>query len=246
MEPEPVVLPNGRLYGIERLRRLNERVSGPENRSGYGGSGGKRGGGGGGGGHGGQGGGRGAAGFPSVGRVVSTSLSFGPSENQAARDATGAGSGNRDIEMAYAAGYDEEDEAGDSPPADPTFGGRLPLPDINNDDNNDDDDDDDDDDDNDDDDEGGAGGGERGGRTRVDEEQDMLAALARGNATAHQHQYDYDSIDGDDDDGGDGMSLDGGVEGEEEGVPGGRGRLRDPMAPREWFEWRDVRKVFIM
>lgn len=36
-----------------------------------------------------------------------------------------------------------------------------------------------------------------------------------------------------------------GLESEEEGVPGGRGRVRDPMTG-EWFEWRDVRKVYIM
>jgi macrophage erythroblast attacher len=36
------------------------------------------------------------------------------------------------------------------------------------------------------------------------------------------------------------------VEHEEDSVPGGRGSVKDPMPPGEWFEWRDVRKVFIM
>jgi len=198
VEAEPVVLPNGRLYGIERLRRLNDRVGSASAGGGRGVDG-----------TAGAAAGRGATGSLSGGRVV-----FTGGTNTNARRAP-------DIEMAYAAGYTEEDEAGD--------------------DDDDDDDRFDDDDDND---------------IQDDDNRDARQeeADAAQRAVAYQrhialHGYEYDSLDGDGDgdDDDDGMSLDGnGVGREEEGVPGGRGRLRDPMPPREWFEWRDVRKVFIM
>jgi len=138
VEAEPVMLPNGRIYGLERLRRLNEKMVG----------------------------------------VVGAGTSFSGSESE------------------------EVARPKVSRPAVAFSGTDMEL----------DDDEDDDDDEH-------GDGGEDDEDGEDENEEDV-------------HHSDEMSVEHDEE--------------EEHGVPGGGGRVRDPMNPAEWFAWRDVKKVYIL